>query len=288
MAKFIPPATHAPLEFSQNSKTQTLSFALGSRLPSLRDLGTGIGRTLRCLDATGWCVPYNKRQSSTNQHDKGTVHESPHTSGLEGLEGIAALPHLRELHASHNAIRDVTPLCLHGHLEVICSMPTPLLPSSEIEETPVLKHTRTYTQVLDLEANPLRRLASLLLLGSLPRLRALTLRGTPLRDGIMRVAAAAEEPDRGEWRPASAASSSSSSSSSSSRPEGEPQFRALVGAMLPGLLLLDGRRLLAAPAASESSTEVRGPFQSVWKRFWFIRLTSLHTFGYIMAGPSDG
>jgi hypothetical protein len=41
-----------------------------------------------------------------------------HYSGLEGLEGIAALPLLRELHASHNRIRDVGPLCLHEHLEV--------------------------------------------------------------------------------------------------------------------------------------------------------------------------
>lgn len=39
-------------------------------------------------------------------------------SGLGGVEGIAALPLLRELHASHNRIRDVGSLCLHEHLEV--------------------------------------------------------------------------------------------------------------------------------------------------------------------------
>lgn len=136
---------------------------------------------------------------------------------------------------------------------------SPPLPQQPQNIETLTHHAHICTQVLDLEANPLRRLATLPLLASLPRLRALTLRSTPLRDGIMRVAAAAEETgSRGEPRPASAASSlsSSSSSSSSSRPEGEPQYRALIGAMLPSLLLLDGRRLLVA------STEVSLPLRA--------------------------
>lgn len=42
--------------FSQTFDIQTLSFALGSRLNSLRHLGTGLGQTLLSLDVTGWCV----------------------------------------------------------------------------------------------------------------------------------------------------------------------------------------------------------------------------------------
>jgi hypothetical protein len=39
-------------------------------------------------------------------------------SGIEGLDGIAALGGLRELFLSHNRVADTTPLAMHDHLEV--------------------------------------------------------------------------------------------------------------------------------------------------------------------------
>ena len=63
----------------------------GSSLPSIRELGTGL-RRLRSLSLA--------------------------RVGLAELDGIAALPALRELAAPGNALDDLTPLFAHDSLQV--------------------------------------------------------------------------------------------------------------------------------------------------------------------------
>nr|XP_010329495.1 leucine-rich repeat-containing protein 56 isoform X1 [Saimiri boliviensis boliviensis]XP_010329496.1 leucine-rich repeat-containing protein 56 isoform X1 [Saimiri boliviensis boliviensis]XP_010329497.1 leucine-rich repeat-containing protein 56 isoform X1 [Saimiri boliviensis boliviensis]XP_010329498.1 leucine-rich repeat-containing protein 56 isoform X1 [Saimiri boliviensis boliviensis]XP_010329499.1 leucine-rich repeat-containing protein 56 isoform X1 [Saimiri boliviensis boliviensis]XP_03 len=93
----------------------------GSHLGSLRDLGTSLGH-LRVL----WLA----------------------RCGLTDLDGIAALPVLKELYASYNNISDLSPLCLLGQLEL-----------------------------LDLEGNSVEDLGQVRFLQLCPRLATLTLEG---------------------------------------------------------------------------------------------------------------
>ncbi|KAL0629171.1 Leucine-rich repeat-containing protein 56 [Plecturocebus cupreus] len=93
----------------------------GSRLGSLRDLGTSLGH-LRVL----WLA----------------------RCGLTDLDGIAALPALKELYASYNNISDLSPLCLLEQLEL-----------------------------LDLEGNSVEDLGQVCFLRLCPRLATLTLEG---------------------------------------------------------------------------------------------------------------
>lgn len=94
-------------------------------------------------------------------------------------------------------------------------------------------------QVLDLASNPLRRLATLDLLTTAPKLHTLTLRGTPLRAAVVR---AGEQDGAGD---------------PSLVGTGEACYRALVAAVLPRLLLLDGRRLLTVGGTAAAAAEVR-------------------------------
>ncbi|XP_017363362.1 leucine-rich repeat-containing protein 56 isoform X2 [Cebus imitator] len=93
----------------------------GSYLGSLRDLGTSLGH-LRVL----WLA----------------------RCGLTDLDGIAALPVLKELYASYNNISDLSPLCLLEQLEL-----------------------------LDLEGNSVEDLGQVRFLQLCPRLATLTLEG---------------------------------------------------------------------------------------------------------------
>ncbi len=173
---------------------------------------------------------------------------------------MAAFPLLRELHASHNHIRDLGPLCLHEHLEVRRAKknnrerahsvhPYHIDDSMPITLTLTLTafhphHEYRNTQVLDLAANPVASLAALDLLASLPRLHSLSLQGTPLRAAVVQAAGQGEEKEKGKER----------------GQEGEARYRALVAALLPRLLLLDGRKLCgvtatAGAAAAAAATE---------------------------------
>ncbi|XP_012311500.2 leucine-rich repeat-containing protein 56 [Aotus nancymaae] len=96
----------------------------GSHLGSLRDLGTSLGH-LRVL----WLA----------------------RCGLTDLDGIAALPALKELYASYNNISDLSPLCLLEQLEL-----------------------------LDLEGNGVEDLGQVRFLQLCPRLATLTLEGNPV------------------------------------------------------------------------------------------------------------
>ncbi|XP_035119823.3 leucine-rich repeat-containing protein 56 isoform X6 [Callithrix jacchus] len=93
----------------------------GSHLGSLRDLGTSLGH-LQVL----WLA----------------------RCGLTDLDGIAALPALKELYASYNNISDLSPLCLLEQLEL-----------------------------LDLEGNSVEDLGQVCFLQLCPRLATLTLEG---------------------------------------------------------------------------------------------------------------
>lgn len=98
----------------------------GSVLPSLRDLGTGF-RALQVL----WVS----------------------RCGLTGLDGIVALPALRELYAAFNDISDLQPL-----------------------------DSCTELEVLDLEGNCVTDLDSVLYLGACSQLQSLTLAGNPVAE----------------------------------------------------------------------------------------------------------
>jgi hypothetical protein len=111
---------------------------------------------------------------------------------------------------------------------------------------PTNTHQSTHTcqrQVLDLTANPLARLAVLDLLASLPKLHTLTLQATPLKRAVVKAAVEGEE----KWERDAGGGDNDASVASSSvvvlGEGGEARYRALVAALLPRLLLLDGRKL---------------------------------------------
>ena len=59
-------------------------------------------------------------------------------SGLEGVEGIAALAGLRQLILAHNTISDTTPIAMHDHLEVSLAppdMPAHWMPTLDVQAT---------------------------------------------------------------------------------------------------------------------------------------------------------
>lgn len=114
-------------------------FHLGSKLPSLQELSLVQQSELPSIRCLGSVFPNVKR-----------LHVS--CSALQSLEGIHSLPKLRELHASHNRIDEVSPLA--GCAEQL--------------------------RVLDLSYNCINEADELAFLAMCPRLEKLVLTGNPV------------------------------------------------------------------------------------------------------------